>query len=179
MPLRRSCAARACLADPTTLNHRCDSGQLSPHWWSNSCASDSAHVAAFEVDYGELFGFLGPNQAGTTTAVRKISQCASRANCGRNCGTRSQLPQSSSVSDRSRRSLAICVCRQGVRFCAKCCRSMLMSAKTEFTNDGVEHRGFEPRTPCLPGKCSPAELMPRELRLYRRWGGADKPSRRG
>ena len=64
------------------------------------------HVAAFEVDYGELFGFLGPNQAGTTTAVRKISQCASRANCGRNCGTRSQLPQSSSVSDRSRRSLA-------------------------------------------------------------------------
>ena len=27
----------------------------------------------------------------------------------------------------------------------------------------VEHRGFEPRTPCLPGKCSPAELMPREV----------------
>ena len=124
---------------------------MSPHWWSNSCASDSAHVAAFEVDYGELFGFLGPNQAGTTTAVRKISQCASRANCGRNCGTRSQLPQSSSVSDRSRRSLAIPVCRQGVRFCARCCRSMLMSAKTEFTNEGVEHRGFEPRTP-LPAR---------------------------
>ena len=140
---------------------------MSPHLWSHSCASDSAHVAAFEVDYGELFGFLGPNQAGTTTAVRKISQCASRANCGRNCGTRSQLPQSSSVSDRSRRSLAIRVCRQGVRFCARCCRSMLMSAKTEFTNEGVEHRGFEPRTPCLPGKCSPAELMPRERRLYR------------
>ena len=30
---------------------------------------------------------------------------------------------------------------------------------------GVEHRGFEPRTPCLPGKCSPAELMPRELKV--------------
>ena len=27
---------------------------------------------------------------------------------------------------------------------------------------GVEHGGFEPPTPCLPGKCSPAELMPRE-----------------
>jgi len=110
------------------------------------------HVAAFEVDYGELFGFLGPNQTGTTTAVRKISQCASRANCGRNCGTWSQLPQSSSVSDRSRRSLAIRVCRQGVRFCVKCWRSTLMSAKTEFRNEEVEHRGFEPRTPCLPGK---------------------------
>src|SRR5262245_13426769 len=24
----------------------------------------------------------------------------------------------------------------------------------------VEHGGFEPPTPCLPGKCSPAELMP-------------------
>jgi hypothetical protein len=31
---------------------------------------------------------------------------------------------------------------------------------------GVEHRGFEPRTPCLPGKCSPAELMPREPTVY-------------
>jgi hypothetical protein len=30
---------------------------------------------------------------------------------------------------------------------------------------GVEHRGFEPRTPCLPGKCSPAELMPRERKV--------------
>jgi len=29
----------------------------------------------------------------------------------------------------------------------------------------VEHRGFEPRTPCLPGKCSPAELMPRERQI--------------
>jgi hypothetical protein len=28
---------------------------------------------------------------------------------------------------------------------------------------GVEHGGFEPPTPCLPGKCSPAELMPRDM----------------
>ncbi len=34
----------------------------------------------------------------------------------RNCGTRSQLPQSRSVSDGFRRSLAISVCRQRVRF---------------------------------------------------------------
>jgi hypothetical protein len=30
----------------------------------------------------------------------------------------------------------------------------------------VELRGFEPLTPCLPGKCSPAELMPREPTVY-------------
>ena len=29
-----------------------------------------------------------------------------------------------------------------------------MRANLEFTNDGVEHRGFEPRTPCLPAKWS-------------------------
>ena len=27
----------------------------------------------------------------------------------------------------------------------------------------VELRGFEPLTPCLPGKCSPAELQPRNM----------------
>jgi hypothetical protein len=75
----------------------------------------------------------------------------------RNCGTRSQLPQSSSVSDRFRRSLAISVCRQGVRFYPRIWRSTLVSAKIEFTNEGVEHGGFEPPTPCLPGtgnRCS-------------------------
>jgi hypothetical protein len=30
----------------------------------------------------------------------------------------------------------------------------------------VEHGGFEPPTPCLPGKCSPAELMPRAFAVY-------------
>jgi hypothetical protein len=94
------------------------------------------HVAAFEGDYGELFGFLGPIGAGKTAAVRNISRCASRANCGRNCGTWSQLPQSSSVSDRSRRSLAIGVCGQGVGFFLKFWHSTLMRAKTEFKNEG-------------------------------------------
>ena len=51
-------------------------------------------------------------------------------------------------------------CRQGVELQAHGWRSISATAKNEFNITRVEHRGFEPRTPCLPGKCSPAELMP-------------------
>ena len=55
-------------------------------------------------------------------------------------------------------------CRQGVELQAYGWRSISATAKNDFDVTRVEHRGFEPRTPCLPGKCSPAELMPREFK---------------
>jgi hypothetical protein len=102
------------------------------------------HVAAFEVDYGELLP--RPERARQDDGrAQDLAMRFKRANCARNCGTWSQLPQSSSVSDRSRRSLAISVCRQGVRFAATFWRSTLMSANTEFTNEGSGASGI--RTP--------------------------------
>ncbi len=42
--------------------------------------------------------------------------------------------------------------RQGVEFQAHGWRSISATARNEFDATRVEHRGFEPRTPCLPEK---------------------------
>jgi hypothetical protein len=51
-------------------------------------------------------------------------------------------------------------CRQEFQIQQVRWHSPHLSANPEFAHDWVEHGGFEPPTPCLPGKCSPAELMP-------------------
>ena len=43
----------------------------------------------------------------------------------------------------------------------------------------VEHGGFEPPTPCLPGKCSPAELMPLDAVSVAGFGEGGQRSRAG
>src|SRR5919201_1249640 len=76
----------------------------------------------------------------------------------RSCAARVRF--AAAVADPLRRSSA----GNGSAFAPKTWHSAAASARVEFTRTSVEHSGFEPLTPCLPGKCSPAELMPREPR---------------
>ena len=56
-------------------------------------------------------------------------------------------------------------CRQGVELQAHGRRSISATAKNEFNVTRVEHRGFEPRTPCLPGKCKYVQIRGIEIEL--------------
>ena len=54
-------------------------------------------------------------------------------------------------------------CRQGVELQAHGRRSISATAKNEFNVTRVEHRGFEPRTPCLPGICGQVQFRRFEI----------------
>jgi ABC-type multidrug transport system ATPase subunit len=61
---------------PNSVSRRLTASRALPHSSSTSCASASVRLAfddvSFQVGYGEVFGFLGPNGIGKTTTVRTL-----------------------------------------------------------------------------------------------------------
>ncbi len=61
---------------PNSVSRRLTASRALPHSSSTSCPSASVRLAfddvSFQVGYGEVFGFLGPNGTGKTTTVRTL-----------------------------------------------------------------------------------------------------------
>ena len=73
---------------PNSVSRRLTASRALPHSSSTSCPSASVRLAfddvSFQVGYGEVFGFLGPNGTGKTTTVRTLGTLISPTSGRRN-----------------------------------------------------------------------------------------------